>query len=181
MLIMFIQWIKKVALVAACVVSFGAQAAVIVDTEIVNEKIGAGWLITGDEANWTHDLSDHDFVLGSALSASLAIEFWDDGGFLDGPERASIIVGFIDFRDGAISYNPVSNWGGDLGFNSLASLNAFGMLEVTVVALLGDFYIGKSFLTVNTADAVSVPESSSLMLFALGLLGLVALRKRKAA
>jgi hypothetical protein len=180
MLIMFIQWIKKVALVAACVVSFGAQAAVIVDTEIVDTKIG-GLFTFLDNASWTHDLSDHDFVLGSALSASLAIEFWDDGGLFDGPERASIIVGVIDFRDGAISYNPVSNWSGDLGFKSLASLNAFGLLEVTVIALAGDFHIGKSFLTVNTADAVSVPESSSLMLFALGLLGLVALRKRKAA
>lgn len=179
---MLIQWIKKVALVAACVVSFGAQAAVIVDVVAVDKKIGADWEFSGDKTSWTHNLNDDGFAHGSALSASLLIEFWDDEkSFWDGVEAASIIVNFVDFLDGAIAHNPVKNWEGSLGSISLAGLNAEGILNITVKAIFGDFYIGKSFLTVNTADSVSVPESSSLMLFALGLLGLVALRKRKAA
>ena len=166
---MLFQLVKKFALVAACVVSFGAQAGTIVDVEEVNTKTKFI-----DSTSWTHNLNDEGFVLGSAESATLSIELWDDGGFLDFGEVATIIIGIIDFQDGQFIYNPINTWVGELGFSSLAGLNAFGLLEVTI-ANVGDFYIGDSILT------VSVPESSSLMLFALGLLGLVALRKRKAA
>lgn len=173
---MLIQWIKKVALVAACVVSFGAQAAVITDTVNVNkESQGAGLF------SWQHDLTDDGFALGSALDAQLTIEFTNNPHWSDFLDTATIVIGIIDFQDGELfNWVPSGTWVGDIGATSLEILNAAGKLTVKVITT-GFFYIGDSTLTVNTADSVSVPESSSLMLFALGLLGLVALRKRKAA
>lgn len=166
------QLLKKIAVATLFMASAAAHAGVIVDVEEVNTYVGL-WSST----TWTHDLSDDSFVLGSAQSADIIIQFWDDQK-RDLPELASIIIGTIDFKDGAIVYNPTSTWTGSLGFNSLASLNAYGLLEVNVWSLFGDFYIGNSTLTVTTDDVVSVPESSSIMLFALGLFGLVVSRRK---
>src|SRR5690606_26451245 len=98
---MCFQWLKKIALATVLLASFSAQAGIIVDVEEIDIKTDFF-----DSNSWTHDLSDHGFVFGSATSATLAIESWDDGGFLDLGEAATIIVGFIDFQDGAIFYNP---------------------------------------------------------------------------
>jgi membrane protein involved in colicin uptake len=67
-----------------------------------------------------------------------------------------------------------------LGLSSLVKLNADGTLFVQVTSLLGDFVIGNSTLSVIAKD-VSVPESSSLMLFGLGLLGLGVMRRKARA
>lgn len=166
------QLLKKIAVATLFMASVTAHAGVIVDVEEVNTYVGM-WSST----TWTHDLSDNGLVLGSAQSADISIQFWDDQR-RDLPELASIIIGSLDLQDGAIVYNPTSNWSGALGFNSIASLNAYGLLEVNVWSLFGDFYIGDSTLTVTTADVVSVPEASSLALLVLGLLSLVACRRK---
>lgn len=165
-------WLTKITLAAAFLLSISAQAAVITDVVAVDTYVG-NWGST----TWTHDINDQGFVWGSAESASISIQFWDDQKW-DLPELASIIIGTIDFHDGEIIYNAVSDWSGALGFNSLASLNANGLLQVKVWSLLGDFRIGNSTLNVTTADAVSVPESGSIVLLALGLLGLAVLRRK---
>jgi hypothetical protein len=169
--LIMLNWLKGLSIAAVCALSISVQAAPIVDVVDVDARVT---LFT--PAVWTHDLSDTDFVLGTAESATLSIEFWDPRStFLD---WATIIVGTIDFLDGEFVYKPVSDWSGSLGLSSLASLNALGQLQVSVSTLFGDFNVGSSTLSVVTA---SVPESSSLMLFALGLLGLVALRRKNAA
>jgi hypothetical protein len=156
--------------------SLSANAGLITDVESVNEYVG--WF---DNAKWTHDLNDNGFVLGSAQSATLSIEFWDDRGRFDLGELATIIVGVLDFQDGAWIYNPVNDWSQTLGINSLASLNNNGLLNVKVWSDFGDFYIGNSTLEVTTVDAPSVPEPSTLGLIGFGLGALMLARRKQTA
>ncbi len=174
---MKINWIKMAIASCALVLSGMSSAGVITDTESVDVKLNT-WQV----ATWTHDLTDNaePFSLGSAISGMLSIEFWDDErdlpGILGG-ELATIVVGSIDFLDGSFIYSPTSDWSGSLGLNSLASLNSSGLLSVKVWSDYGDFYIGKSTLSVITSD---VPEPSGLLLLGLGMFGLAVLRRRKA-
>jgi hypothetical protein len=169
---MKIQWIKKIAASIVLLVSSNCFAGVIVDVVNVDKKIN--FL---QSASWTHKILDNGFALGSAESASVTIQLWDDStSWLDGFESATIVIGVLDFEDGALVYNPVSNWVGNLGITSMALLNSLGELSVTVASTWGDFKIGNSTLTVNTAN---VPEPGSLLLLSLGLLGLGLARRQK--
>jgi hypothetical protein len=171
------QWLKKIAAAATFLLATSAQAGMITDVEAVNKTVSFA-----SSKTWTHNILDQGFVLGSALSASLMIEFRDDKDPWYQPfETALIQIGRFDLQDGGISVEPTVSWTGDLGFSSLIKLNADGTLKVKVTSVLGDFIIGNSILTVITKDAeVKVPEPSTIMLFCLGLLGLVAARKKAA-
>src|SRR5690606_17466039 len=107
------------------------------------------------------------FVPGSAESAALTINFFNDPHFLNFLDTATIRIGNIDFQDGGFIHVPAGTWVGQVGVASLELLNVAGQLTVKVFTT-GSFFIGQSVLSVVTSDAVSVPESSSLMLFALG-------------
>jgi hypothetical protein len=179
-----IKSLKSFVALVACVFSVNSFAGLITDVERegVATKLDLNIFTSAPSSvSWTHNILDQGFVLGTALSASLAIEFWDDGGFLDGDELASVKVAFFDLQDGEFFLNPTSTWLGELGANTLAELNADGSIGVKVFASWGDFYVGKSTLRVFTADVVNVPESSSLVLLALGLLGLGVMRKKARA
>ncbi len=170
------RWLKSAGLAVCMLVSASSFAGMITDVEPVNKKIN--WL---QSTSWTHNLNDNVdiFDLGSAVSATLSIEFWDDKRdprWARG-EIATIVVGIIDFQDGALIYNPVSTWGGSLGVNSLAGLNDDGLLNIKVWSDWGDFYIGDSILEVITRDRVAVPEPGTIALLSLGMCGLLASRK----
>ncbi len=166
------QWIKKIVAATVLFASTSAFAGVITDVVGVNEKLN-----TWESVSWTHKILDDGFALGSAQSANVTIQLWDDStSFFDGIEKATIVIGVIDFEDGALVYNAVSDWTGSLGVTSLGLLNALGELNVSVSSVLGDFWIGKSTLTVKTSN---VPEPGSLLLLSLGLLGLGLARRQK--
>lgn len=169
---MNISWFKKVIAVSALLFSASGYAAVITDVKEVDTFVNM-W----SSKSWVHNINDNGFTLGTAQSATLSIEFWDDGGKWDFAELATIVVGSIDFLDGSFVYVPTNDWAGSLGVNSLISLNSSGLLNVKVWSSLGDFYVGNSTLEVVTS---SVPEPTSLALFGLGLLGLGLLRRKNA-
>jgi len=165
------KFLKSYALLAALsFAAFQTQASIITDVEEVDTHVG--WW---QSVSWTHDLSDTAFSLGTALSASLTIELYDDCDrceLIKG-ELATIVVGIIDFQDGAMFYNPVTDWSGSLGVNSLAALNSGGLLDVAVISLFGDFRIGDSTLEITT-----IPEPGTPLMLSMGLLGLVGARRR---
>lgn len=173
---MLMKSLKNLVAIAACLFSVNSFAALITDVEAVNKTLSFA-----KSVSWTHNILDQGFTLGSAQSASLTIEFRDDASdprFLSG-ETALVKIGFFDFQDGGIVWNPTVNWTTELGFNSLANLNANGTLSVKVTSTWGDFLIMNSILDVETKPVnVDVPESSSLMLLGLGLLGLGLMRRK---
>lgn len=170
---MNIQWIKKIVAGATLVLSSSSFAGVIVDTVGVNKQLD-----TWESASWTHNLLDNGFVLGTAQSANVSIQIWDDSK-TDGAEVADIVIGAIDLQDGELVYNAVSNWSGSLGLTSMGLLNSLGKLNITVSSLWGDFWVGNSTLTVKTSQSANVPEPGSLLLLSLGLLGLGLARRQK--
>lgn len=168
--------LKTASLLIALSVSANSFAAIITDT--VTQTVKINMLGSYD---YTHDINDDGFVLGTALSGNLAIDVWDDRRGLNEifPEVVLFTIEAFDFDTGAITFG---DFNGDLEFSALAALNANGLLDVTVTSLSGDFYLGNSVLTVTTADsAVSVSEPATLALFGLGLMGLGFSRKKLSA
>jgi hypothetical protein len=174
---LLVKSLKSLVIAAACLLSVNSFAGVITDVETVNKTVS----IT-KSVSWTHNILDQGFILGSAESASVLIEFRDDKSdpWLQPFETALVQIGFFDVQDGGLVLNPTVSWSGNLGFSSLVKLNADGTLFVQVTSLLGDFIIGNSTLSVVAKD-VRVPESSSLILLGLGLLGLGVMRRKARA
>ena len=173
---MLIKSLKSAVIAVACLLSVNSFAGLITDVESINKTVKAT-----KSVSWTHNILEHGFILGNAQSASIVIELQDDK---NDPwhmpfEIALVQLGNFDVQDGGLA-NPTLAWFGNLGVSSLAKLNADGTLFVQVTSTLGDFIVGKSTLNVVTKN-VSVPESSSLMLFGLGLIGLGLMRRKARA
>lgn len=146
----------------------------IVDTVIQNEQISSS---TSSRLTYFHDLNDNGFILGSAESASLSINLYDDADLIG--EGAVIVVEAIDFDTdgvwGTFFGSAIPGWTHDLEVNTLVALNADGILNVRVLGL-GDFWVGNSVLTVNT-----VSEPGTFALLGLGLIGLGFSRRKQSA
>jgi len=165
--------VKTLLVSATLLFSSISQAGLI--TDVVNQDVYVNWF---DSYSYSHDLTeatDDPFTLGSALSADLSINIYDDSSsFWDGGELILVTVEAFDFDSGGLTF---SSFIGDLEVNGLLALNTNGLLDVTVSSLWGDFRLGDSTLTVVTADA-AVPEPSIIALFGMGLLGLGLARRK---
>lgn len=172
---MFKKLSALTALFAALLTSSYANAGLIEDVIEVDQRVGH-W----DYLYYEHDINDQGFNLGTAESASLKIEVFDDGCSvilcLDEalPEFLLVTVEDFDFDTGGIT---LGNFENGLEVEALLALNTDGLLGVTITSLSGDFFVGNSTLSVNTR---SVPEPGTLALLALGVFGLGWARRRSA-
>ena len=128
---------------------------------------------TGDFVTWTHSFT---FAPPAAqiLLGTLTLSLYDDeADRLLNPSTWELGFGFAD--DGQWDLGPVDTGLYQYGVD-VSALND-GELEITVASLLGDFYIGKSDLTVTYEP---VPEPSTILLLGIGLLGAgIFTRRRK--
>lgn len=157
-----------------------ANAGLIVDTVQQNQYVG--WW---QSLHYSHDLNDGlnqtgSFTLGTAIGGTLSIEVSDDGGIFDSWETVLFTVQNFDFDTGGVTFG--STFSNSLEIQAIAAINATGILDITVTSLWGDFYLGQSVLSLNTATAPSatIPEPASLVLLGFGLLGLSLLRRQSA-
>jgi hypothetical protein len=153
--------------------TFGASAGAATITDTITQD---AYVTFFGSHTYTHDITDDGFVPGSAISGSLQISIYDDArdrlDFL--PELVLVIVDSFDFDSGGLTFGAFDN---SLGVQALGSLNADGMLQVTVQSLWGDFRVGESILSVEVSE-VPVPGTLGLLGAGLAALGLA---RRKAA
>lgn len=149
---------------------------IIVDVEPVNQTVG-GFL--GFPAfSITHTLEG--FTLGTAISGVLSIQMRDDRDLAG--ELTSVIVGIIDFQDGAVVFNPNNGpFISSLGPNSLSELNSSGMITWTLRPWYGDFFVGNATLRVRASQVSQVSEPGTLGLLGFGLAGLGLMARRRRA
>ncbi|MEX2321499.1 MAG: PEP-CTERM sorting domain-containing protein [Saccharospirillum sp.] len=149
-----------------------AHAGLIVDTVEQNQ-----YLSTWQSYSYSHNLNDDGFTLGSAVSGTLSIDISDDSDkWYESFEWTLVTVEDFDFDTGNYTFYA-NDFNSEMELQALASLNANGMLNVTVTSLLGDFYVGNSVLSVIT----EVPEPGTIALIGAGLFGLFVARRRKDA
>jgi hypothetical protein len=153
--------------------TFGASAGAATITDTISQDALVNWF---GSHTYTHNIVDNGFVPGSAISGSLQISIYDDARdrFDLLPELVLVIVDSFDFDTGGLTFGNFDN---SLGVQALGSLNADGMLQVTVQSLWGDFRVGTSTLSVEVSE-VPVPGTLGLLGAGLAALGLA---RRKAA
>jgi hypothetical protein len=173
--------LSALTLAAATFMSAGAQATPITDlviaapNEIVTNSISF---------DFAHSFTDQGFVAGVTkyIDGVLTLRLTD----VAAKETGILSIGAQRFNISDIANETLNTVGGSilkytLDAASLADLNLDGAINIDIDGTGGNFYFASSSLTVNTAAAADVPEPMSLGLLAIGMLGLGAARRRRAA
>lgn len=172
---------------AACIfaVSAGANAIVVTDVHNVNNFFNH----VGETRSWVHDITDDGFSIGDTVnSAQLDFNLRDDNtgsrvcfifciNIPDGGEWATIIIQDFDLEDGGIFEIDTGLLGLGVGSTGIGSLNASGLLSVTVIGGTGDFYLDDVTLSADVTTA-PVSEPGTFALLGLGLMFLGFSRKK---
>ena len=108
---------------------------------------------------YTHDIEGFNTVTDTVDSFSLTFHLYDDSDRNDWTTYEYAVGG---------PQSPVGNW----------EIQNYGRLTVYVAALIGDFYVGGSTLTVN-GQRRSVPEPGTLAMLGAALLGFGLMRRKR--
>jgi hypothetical protein len=155
---------------ALTVSSFGASAAVWTQTIDFNPDV-----FVPPTYSWTHDLTTAGFNAATDLVTgfTLNVTIKDDRDSFFAPLEWAFadLPGLVGDRSW---FSPIGSNSAGPSFEGLLSLNANGLLSVSVGSLLGDFLIDKSSLTATGLSDVrgQVPEPGVLALVGIGLLGI---------
>ena len=118
---------------------------------------------TGDFATWVFDITDEGFnpAIENIESAEIGLSLTDDEGWLDLFEYA-----LIDIEENLHTWEVDS---GEIAFEvqALSGLSEEGKLEITLIALFGDFYFNSATLNAQS-PAIPTPEPSTIFLLIAG-------------